>query len=96
MGLILALVSSYKDIAVDEKLIAFGEVGLSGEIRAVNMAKQRADEARKLGFTTVLMPEVSVKTVGRIPGLKIVGFKTVREAVFYILSGEDAGLPFSS
>lgn len=96
LGLILALLSSYKDIAVDEKLIAFGEVGLSGEIRAVNMAKQRADEARKLGFTTVLMPEVSVKTVGRIPGLKIVGFKTVREAVFYILSGEDAGLPFSS
>ena len=50
LGLILALVSSYKDIAIDEKTIAFGEVGLSGEIRSVNMAQQRVQEAKKLGF----------------------------------------------
>ena len=50
LGLILALVSSYKDIAIDEKTIAFGEVGLSGEIRSVSMAQQRVQEAKKLGF----------------------------------------------
>ncbi len=87
LGLILAVVSSYKDIPVDEKLIAFGEVGLSGEIRAVSMAKQRVEEARKLGFLTVLMPEVSVPTVGKVQDVRIVGCKTVREAVNHILSG---------
>ncbi len=84
LGLILALVSSYKDIAVDEKLIAFGEVGLSGEIRAVSMPKQRVEEARKLGFSTVLLPEVSVRTVGSVQGIRVVGLKTVREAVRFI------------
>lgn len=85
LGLILALVSSYKDIAVDEKTIAFGEVGLSGEIRAVNMAQQRIMEAKKLGFTTVLMPEVSLRSVKKAEGIRIVGLKTVREAVGYIM-----------
>ncbi|MDO5538730.1 MAG: DNA repair protein RadA [Eubacteriales bacterium] len=85
LGLILALVSSYKDIAVDEKAIAFGEVGLSGEIRAVNMAQQRVQEAKKLGFTTVLMPEVSRKSVEKIEGIRIIGLKTVREAVTCIM-----------
>ena len=85
LGLVLALVSSYKDIPVDEKVIAFGEVGLSGEIRAVGMAQQRVQEAKKLGFTTVLMPEVSVKSVTQTEGVRIVGLKTVKEAVRYIM-----------
>lgn len=89
LGLILALVSSYKDIAVDEKTIAFGEVGLSGEIRAVNMAQQRVQEAKKLGFATVLMPEVSQKSVEKTEGIRIIGLKTVREAVRYLM--EHAG-----
>lgn len=50
LAIVLALISSYKDIAIDEKTLAFGEVGLSGEIRAVSMAQQRVAEARKLGF----------------------------------------------
>lgn len=85
LALILAVVSSYKDISVDAKTIVFGEVGLSGEIRAVNMAQQRVQEAKKLGFTTVLMPEVSRKSVSNMQGIRVVGFKTVREAVQYIL-----------
>ena len=85
LGLVLALVSSYKDIPVDEKVIAFGEVGLSGEIRAVGMAQQRVQEAKKLGFTTVLMPEVSIKSVAQTEGVRIVGLKTVKEAVRYIM-----------
>ncbi len=50
LGLILAIVSSYKNRPIDEKTIVFGEVGLSGEVRAVNMPQQRVAEARKLGF----------------------------------------------
>lgn len=85
LGLILALVSSYKDIAIDEKTIAFGEVGLSGEIRSVNMAQQRVQEAKKMGFETVLMPKVSMKALQKTDGIHIVGLETVRDAVQYLM-----------
>lgn len=85
LGLILALVSSYKDIAIDEKTIAFGEVGLSGEIRSVNMAQQRVQEAKKLGFETVLMPRVSMKALQKTDGIHIVGLEKVRDAVQYLM-----------
>ena len=81
LGLILSLVSSYKDIAIDEKTIAFGEVGLSGEIRSVNMAQQRVQEAKKLGFETVLMPKVSMKALQKVEGIRIIGLETVRDAM---------------
>ena len=85
LGLILALVSSYKDIAIDEKAIAFGEVGLSGEIRSVNMAQQRVQEAKKLGFETVLMPQVSMKALQKVEGIQIIGLENVRDAVQYLM-----------
>ena len=85
LGLILALVSSYKDIAIDEKTIAFGEVGLSGEIRSVNMAQQRVQEAKKLGFETVLMPKVSMKAFQKVEGIRIIGLETVRDAMQYLM-----------
>ena len=85
LGLILALVSSYKDIAIDEKTIAFGEVGLSGEIRSVNMAQQRVQEAKKLGFETVLMPKVSMKVLQKVEEIRIIGLETVRDAVQYLM-----------
>lgn len=86
LGLILAVVSSLKDIVIDEKTLAFGEVGLSGEIRSVNMAQQRVQEARKLGFETVLMPKVSMKAITKTEGIRIIGLETVRDAVQYLMS----------
>jgi len=50
LGIVMALASSFQDRPVDEKTICFGEVGLSGEVRAVNMAQQRVAEARKTGL----------------------------------------------
>jgi len=81
LGIIMAVVSSYKDRAIDEKTIVFGEVGLSGEVRAVNMPEQRVQEAKKLGFETVIMPKVSLKAVEKIKGIRIVGVQTVKDAV---------------
>lgn len=81
LGLALAVASSYRDIAVDPGTIAFGEVGLSGELRAVSMAQQRVREAAKLGFTTVILPKVSIPSVGQVEGVRLVGLSTVREAV---------------
>ena len=58
LGIMLALVSSYYDREIDEKTIIFGEVGLSGEVRAVTAADQRVSEALKLGFHTCILPRV--------------------------------------
>ena len=81
LGIVMALVSSYRNRPIDEKTIVFGEVGLSGEVRAVNMPEQRVPEAKKLGFETCILPEVSLKMVKEIQGIRLVGVKTVNEAV---------------
>lgn len=81
LGIVMALVSSYRNRPIDKKTIVFGEVGLSGEVRAVNMPEQRVAEAKKLGFETCILPEVSLKMVKEIQGIRLVGVKTVNEAV---------------
>lgn len=81
LGIVLALASSMKDIPIDEKTIAFGEVGLSGEVRSVTMAEQRVREAKKLGFDTVILPEVCRKQAARVDGITLVGVRNVREAI---------------
>lgn len=81
LGIVMAIASSYKNKAIDEKTIVFGEVGLSGEVRAVSMPEQRVAEAKKLGFETCIMPEVSKKMVKGIQGIKIIGVKNMGDAV---------------
>ena len=80
-SLIMAIASSYKNQPVADGTIVFGEVGLSGEVRAVTMPEQRVIEAKKLGFKTCILPEVSVKNLGKIEGIEIVGVKTIKEAL---------------
>ena len=81
LGIIMAIVSSYKNRAVDEKTVVFGEVGLSGEVRAVSMAEQRVLEAKKLGFTTCILPEICKDGMKGIDGMKLIGVKSVQEAI---------------
>ena len=81
LGIVMALASSYKNHPIDEKTIVFGEVGLSGEVRAVSMPEQRVAEAKKLGFETCIIPEVSKDMVKGIKGIKIVGVKTIHDAI---------------
>ena len=81
LGIVMALVSSYKNRPIDEKMIVFGEVGLSGEVRAVNMPEQRVAEAKKLGFETCIIPEVSKDMVKGIKGIKVIGVKTINDAM---------------
>ena len=81
LGIVLALVSSYKDIAIPEKTICFGEVGLSGEVRAVSMAQQRVSEAKKLGFKTCILPKVNVAALEKADGIRLIGVADVGEAI---------------
>lgn len=84
LAIVLALISSYKDIAIDEKTLAFGEVGLSGEIRAVSMAQQRVAEAKKLGFETIILPAVSMPSIGKVEGIRLLPAANLREALKYL------------
>ena len=84
LGIVMAIASSYKNRVIPEDTIVFGEVGLSGEVRAVSMPEQRVAEARKLGFKTCIIPEVSVKSLQGIPGkpgINIVGVKSVNQVI---------------
>lgn len=81
LGIMLALVSSYKNRPVSEDVLVFGEVGLSGEVRAVNMPEQRVSEAKKLGFQTCILPAVSLDAVKNIQGIKLLGVKSINEAI---------------
>ena len=81
LAIILALVSSLKDRPVNPKCIIFGEVGLSGEVRAVSMAEQRVREAAKLGFESCILPQVSLEKMKKVEGMILHGVRNVREAI---------------
>ena len=81
LGIVMAIASSFKNRAVPDGMLAFGEVGLSGEVRSVSMAQTRVKEAAKLGFHTCIVPAVCVQAIGQVPGMKIIGVSSVSEAI---------------
>lgn len=76
----LSLVSSLKDTAVDEGVVAFGEVGLAGEIRSVSNAEARIGEAARLGFSKILVPHHNLNSLQKRNDIQVVGVKSVRDA----------------
>lgn len=88
LGVVLAIISCKKDIVIDDHTICFGEVGLSGEVRAVNMAEQRVLEARKLGFHRCILPQVCVENLKRVDGIELIGVRNVSEAMYAITKNE--------
>ncbi len=84
LGIVMAVVSSFKNKVIDSRMTVMGEVGLSGEIRGVNMIQARVQEAGKLGFTTCVVPAVSVESLKDVKGIRIIGVKNVAEAVALI------------
>ena len=81
LGVVLAVLSGFRNRALSSKLVAFGEVGLSGEVRAVSMAKQRVAEAEKLGFEICVVPYVCMKDCQAGSKIKVIGVKTVQDAI---------------
>ena len=88
LGIVLAIVSSFRNRAMSPKLIAFGEVGLSGEVRAVSMARQRVAEAEKLGFTTCIVPYVCAEDCRKNSGIRVIGVRTVQDAINVVMNAE--------
>ena len=81
LAIVLAIASSFRDRAVDEKTVVFGEVGLSGEVRAVSTAQARVLEAKKLGFSRCIVPAVCMDQLKEVKGIALVGVHTIQEAI---------------
>lgn len=81
LAVMMALVSSYRDIPVEEHTVLFGEVGLSGEVRSVSMAEQRVREAAKLGFQLCILPKSCLKKLKQPDAIRCIGVSTVAEAI---------------
>ncbi|WP_026507512.1 DNA repair protein RadA [Butyrivibrio sp. MC2013] len=81
LGICLAVISSFKNRPISPDLVAFGEVGLSGEVRSVGMAETRVAEAAKLGFKTIILPESARKRIGKVKGVEIIGVSSIRDAM---------------
>ena len=92
LGILMAIVSGHRDLPVGDDVVVFGEVGLSGEIRSVPMAKQRVKEAEKLGFRTVILPKACMRSVQKRSaadkkepsGIRLVPVSTVAEAIRFL------------
>ena len=84
LGIVTAILSSFRNLPVEEGVLAFGEVGLSGEIRAVSMAQSRVQEAAKLGFSTCILPQVSLKQLTTASGIRLVGVRSVRDVMEFL------------
>ena len=81
LGTILVCASSFKNISIDKRTVVIGEVGLTGEVRAVNLIDKRLKEAEKLGFKTCIIPENNKKLLKEHYKLDIIGVKNVSEAM---------------
>lgn len=81
----LSIVSSLKDKAIDDSVVAFGEIGLGGEIRSVSRTAERVSETARLGFTKCIVPYANVSSLKKIEGIEIIGVKSVKQAVYMVL-----------
>ncbi len=91
LAVALALVSSLKDVPIDDETIVFGEIGLAGELRAVTQTRARVAEAGRLGFKRCILPSHCLdRLTGGQNAIRLIGVKTVREA-FEAAAGRQAG-----
>jgi DNA repair protein RadA/Sms len=86
LGIAVAVASSFRDRPTHPGDVVFGEIGLTGEVRAVSRIDQRVNEALKLGFTRVILPQKSLKQWTPPKGIEVIPVRTVQEALQAALS----------
>lgn len=87
LSIALALYSGLFDIPVDEKLIAFGEIGLGGELRSISFIQQRLLEAQRLGFEKCIIPRHCLDTIKEDYKIKLYGASNLRQAFEIVKNG---------
>ena len=89
LGLALSIASSFRDVPIPMGIVAVGEVGLTGEVRAVTRLDQRIQEAKKLGFTKMVAPLGNVERMkDSVSGIELVGVRTLEEAIRLVVGGK--------
>ena len=81
LGIALVAASSFKNISIPTDMIILGEVGLTGEIRRINLIEKRLKEAEKLGFKKCIIPKSNEKDLKEKYKLDIIGVKSINEAM---------------
>ena len=81
LGVVMAIASSFKNKPIDPHTAVFGEIGLTGEVRGTMQAAVRVKEAQALGFKKVVMPASNVAGLERLLGVRVVGVRSVDEAL---------------
>ena len=81
LGVILSVASSFKNLSIPNDTVVVGEVGLTGEVRSVNLIDKRLKEIEKLGFKTCIIPESNKKVLKEKYKLDIIGVKNINEAM---------------
>jgi DNA repair protein RadA/Sms len=84
LAVTLAIVSSFRNRALPDKLVVFGEIGLAGEVRPAPRGQERLREAAKLGFTHALVPRANAPKQKSIEGMEVVAVERIGEAVDYL------------
>ena len=84
LGIMIAVASSFKNITIKDDVVVIGEVGLTGELRSVNMIEKRIKEVEKLGFKTCVIPESNKKVLKEKFKLDIIGAKNIVDALNYL------------
>jgi DNA repair protein RadA/Sms len=88
LGIALAVASSFRDVPVDSEIAVLGEVGLSGEVRAVSHLERRIAEAARMGFKRCLVPKTGMKNVHPPQGIELAPVASLREAIGVGLRGD--------
>jgi DNA repair protein RadA/Sms len=81
MAIVAAVASSFLDKPIADATVVVGEIGLTGEVRAIGQVDTRISESRKMGFTRCLVPQSNLKRLPDMEGIEISGVKTVAEVV---------------
>ena len=84
LGIVLATVSSFKNKSIGNDVVAIGEVGLTGEVRSVNMIERRIKEAEKMGYKTIIIPQSNKKVLKDKYDLDIIGVADINQALKYL------------
>ena len=86
LALVAAIISSYRNQPFDAEVILFGEVGLTGEVRAVSMIEQRVAESVKMGYKVCILPQVNLTSIDKkiADKIKLVGVSNIREIINFV------------
>ena len=85
LAVVLAIASSHRDKPIDAGTTAIGEVGLTGEVRAVTALQQRLSEAARIGFTRCIIPRSGTQHIQSPDGMELVRVRNIREAIEFTL-----------